>query len=622
MGIDERGSTAGGGGAVVAYFSMEVGLEPDMPTYAGGLGILAGDTLRAAADLCLPVVGVTLVHRQGYFRQELSDDGWQSEHPVPWAPERRLEPVGVRVEIPLEGRPVHIRAWRHTVRGATGHTVALLLLDTDLPENAEEHRGLTDHLYGGDARYRLCQEAVLGLGGVAMLRALGWRDVAVYHMNEGHSALLALALLEELEAARAGDGPPDREALEAVRRRCVFTTHTPVAAGHDRFPMDLVRHVLGQERAVRLERAGCAAGGELDMTRTALRLSGFVNGVAMRHREVTRKMFPEHRIGAITNGVHAVTWTSPAMRAVFDRHIPEWRVQNGNLRYAVEIPLEEIVEAHRASRIRLLEEIERRIGRRLDPDALTIGFARRAAPYKRVTLAFTDPERLRALSRDAGRLQFVLAGKAHPGDGVGRELIHRVHEAARALGEDLPVVYLEDYDMRLGALLTAGVDLWLNTPRQPLEASGTSGMKAALNGVPSLSILDGWWIEGHVEGVTGWAIGEAWSGGDPDDGADAAAFYEKLESAVIPTFYSRPDAYAHMRRWAIALNGSFFNAERMLLQYAVHAYRLPELAFRRPGADVVEVSEAEALAAGQGEGAEGAPVEASPVAPAEDRSAA
>src|SRR5690606_19259810 len=393
MGIDERGSTAGGGGAVVAYFSMEVGLEPDMPTYAGGLGILAGDTLRAAADLCLPVVGVTLVHRQGYFRQELSDDGWQSEHPVPWAPERRLEPVGVRGEIPLEGRPVHIRAWRHTVRGATGHTVALLLLDTDLPENAEEHRGLTDHLYGGDARYRLCQEAVLGLGGVAMLRALGWRDVAVYHMNEGHSALLALALLEELEAARAGDGPPDREALEAVRRRCVFTTHTPVAAGHDRFPMDLVRHVLGQERAVRLERAGCAAGGELDMTRTALRLSGFVNGVAMRHREVTRKMFPEHRIGAITNGVHAVTWTSPAMRAVFDRHIPEWRVQNGNLRYAVEIPLEEIVEAHRASRIRLLEEIERRIGRRLDPDALTIGFARRAAPYKRVTLAFTDPER-------------------------------------------------------------------------------------------------------------------------------------------------------------------------------------------------------------------------------------
>lgn len=599
MGINERGGEAGGSGAVVAYFSMEVGLEPDMPMYAGGLGILAGDTLRAAADLCVPMVGVTLVHRRGYFRQELTDDGWQSEHPAPWAPERRLDPVDARVEIPLEGRSVYIRAWRHAVRGETGHHVPLLLLDTDLPENADEHRGLTDHLYGGDARYRLCQEAVLGLGGVAMLRALGWRDVAIYHMNEGHSALLALALLEEREARLAVGGVPDRAAIEAVRRRCVFTTHTPVAAGHDRFPMDLVRHVLGSERAERLERAGCAADGELDMTRTAIRLSGSVNGVAMRHREVTREMFPGHRIGAITNGVHAVTWTSPPMRAVFDRHIPEWRVQNANLRYAVDIPVEEITEAHRASRIRLLNEIERRTGQRLDPDVLTIGFARRAAPYKRASLAFSDLDRLRAISRDAGRLQFVFAGKAHPGDGVGREMIHHVHEAARALGNDLPVIYLEDYDMRLGALLTAGVDLWLNTPRQPLEASGTSGMKAALNGVPSLSILDGWWVEGHVEGVTGWAIGGDWSGGEPEDDADAAALYDRFESVVIPTFYSRPEEYARMRRSAIALNGSFFNAERMLLQYAVHAYRLPELAFRRPAQ---EASDAEAPEAGHVEG--------------------
>jgi starch phosphorylase len=556
--------------ATIAYFSMEIGLESDMPTYSGGLGVLAGDTLRAAADLGVSMAGVTLVHRRGYFRQHLDARGVQTESPAGWSPELRLEPLPARVAVAVEGRPVQVRAWRSVVRGLTGRTVPVYFLDTDLPENTPGDRTLTDHLYGGDARYRLCQEVVLGVGGVAMLRALGHSGVTTYHMNEGHSALLVLGLLAERAGGRevAGLTEADRE---AVRRRCVFTTHTPVPAGQDQFPADLASQVLGETTAAALHGAGCCLADTLNMTYLALYFSRYVNGVALRHGEISRGMFPGYPINSITNGVHAVTWAADSFRELFDRHIPEWRRDNLYLRYAVGIPLGEILNAHGQCKQQVVADVERRAGVRLDSHALTIGFARRAAAYKRADLLFTDPDRLRRIAGRVGPLQVVYAGKAHPRDEGGKAQIRRVFEAAAASRGAVTVAYLEDYDMALARLLCAGTDVWLNTPQKPQEASGTSGMKAAVNGVPSLSVLDGWWVEGCLEGVTGWAVGE--DRGTPSDTAqEAASLYDQLEYAVGPLFYGRPLAYAAVMRSAIALNASYFNAQRMLVQYLRNAY--------------------------------------------------
>lgn len=549
---------------------MEVGLDPGMPTYSGGLGILAGDTLRAAADLAIPMVGITLLHRKGYFRQHLDERGNQSESPCDWYPEELMEPLRPHISLSIEGREVKVRAWRYVVHGVSGHDVPVYFLDTALPENSPWDQTLTDHLYGGDERYRLCQEAVLGLGGIAMLRALGYKKVSAYHMNEGHSALLTLALLEE-RADGTGLGTIDETEMDAVRHSCVFTTHTPVPAGHDQFSMDLARRVLGEERATFLAASQCCLIDTLNMTYLALFFSRYVNGVSYRHEEISQTMFPDYPINSITNGVHGLTWTAPPLRRLYDRRIPEWRHDNLYLRYALCIPLEEIIDAHAETKRQLLAEVERRVGMRLDPDTMTLGFARRATAYKRADLLFSDLKRLKAITRKVGPLQVIYGGKAHPRDESGKALICRIFEAASALKESVKVVYLEEYDMALAKTLCAGVDLWLNTPQKPQEASGTSGMKAALNGVPSLSVLDGWWIEGHREGVTGWSIGESWED-ERNPSAETASIYDKLESVILPMFYKKPRMYAEVRRSAIALNGSFFNAQRMMFQYLKNAY--------------------------------------------------
>ena len=552
----------------VAYFSMEIALDPAIPTYSGGLGVLAGDTLRSAADLAVPIVGVTLLDRKGYFQQHIDRQGNQTEAPVDWRPESILEPVDARVTVQIEGRTVHVRAWRYVVRGISGHEVPVYLLDTQLPENTEADRKLTDYLYGGDARYRLCQEVVLGMGGAALLKALGC-GVELYHMNEGHSALLTLCLLEwQLDGRGAFE--LDESDLEETRRRCVFTTHTPVPAGHDRFPIDLARLVLGDSTVGLLEAAHCIDGGDLNMTKVALRLSRYVNGVAMKHREVSQGMFPNFPVDAITNGVHAGTWTSPAFQQLFDKRIPEWRTDNLYLRYAVGIPLQEIRAAHAEAKKAMISELAERSGITLDPKVFTIGFARRATPYKRADLVFANPKRLADIAATVGPLQIVFGGKAHPNDVGGKELIRRIHEAAAALADTVTVLYVENYEMEIAAKIVAGVDLWLNNPMKPLEASGTSGMKAALNGVPSLSVLDGWWIEGHVEGVTGWSIGGVEP--DGDQSKDANEIYLKLERVILPLYYGLPFAYAEVMRSAIALNGSFFNTQRMVEQYVRNAY--------------------------------------------------
>jgi starch phosphorylase len=408
------------------------------------------------------------------------------------------------------------------------------------------------------------------MGGVEILRSLGHTAIESYHMNEGHSALLALALLEE-QCRKRNSATTTEEDIEAVRRKCIFTTHTPVPAGHDQFTRDRVRQVLGDVRCKLLESTNCCSNGGLNMTYLALRFSHYINGVGMHHGEVSRSMFPRYPIRAITNGVHAVTWTSPSFQNVYDRHIPEWRRDTLYLRYAVGIPLEEIRTAHLSAKKSLIEEVKKRARVELDESVLTVGFARRASTYKRADLLFSNLERLKWIASHLGRLQIICGGKAHPRDEGGKALIRRVFEAASQLKDFVRVVYLENYEMALAKSICSGVDLWLNTPQRPEEASGTSGMKAALNGVPSLSVLDGWWIEGHVEGVTGWAVGQ---GGDAVENAsaEAASLYDKLERMILPPFYGRSTAFAEVMRSTIALNGSFFNTQRMLGQYVSNAY--------------------------------------------------
>lgn len=550
---------------------MEIALEPDIPTYSGGLGILAGDTLRSAADLEVPEVAVTLAYRKGYFRQILDQAGNQFEQPQDWNPEHQLTEAKPRVSVEIEGRQVFVRAWKYTITGVSGGIVPVYLLDTDLPENAEQDRGLTDSLYGGDQRYRLAQEVVLGIGGFKLLEKLHPGCLEIYHMNEGHSALLSLGLLERrLDQSFAGR--LKQLDIDGVRDQCIFTTHTPVPAGHDQFPRSLAVQILGRDHISLLDEAEAWEGDALNMTYLALRFSGYVNGVAMRHGEVSRGMFPAYDISAITNGVHALTWVCPAFSELFDSYIPGWRTDNNYLRYAISIPLPAIQQAHAEAKADLFEQIGRSFGVQLDPKRLTLGFARRASTYKRADLLFHDPERLRKIAREVGPIQLVYGGKAHPHDEGGKNLIRRVVGNSSSLADVIRTVYVENYDMRWGRLITSGVDLWLNNPLRPQEASGTSGMKAALNGVPSFSVVDGWWAEGHIEGVTGWSIGSSELAEDPT--IEIAALYDKLEREIVPMFYGRPNRFSEVMRFSIALNGSFFNTQRMVLQYLTNAYKM------------------------------------------------
>src|SRR5436190_3554568 len=580
---------------LVAYFSMEIALENAMPSYSGGLGVLAGDTIRAAADLRLPMVALSLLYRKGYFTQRLAEDGSQTEEPVDWRVDDFLTEEPARASVPIENRRLELRCWRYSVKGVHGFEVPVYFLDADLPSNTEVDRNLTGSLYGGDSYYRLCQEVVLGIGGVRMLRALGYSDLTRFLMNEGHAALLSLELLDE-EAQKSGRASICGEDIERVRGKCVFTTHTPVPAGHDRFPVeyltrvfpgqlnffdlsdasaaDLVKRILQAEQNVSGLQEAARQGASVNMTQLALSLSTYVNGVAKQHGETSRQMFPEVPIEAITNGVHAGTWTCPAFQQLFDRYIPSWREDNFSLRGALGLPAEDVWAAHLIAKHELLEVVRTKTGLHLDSEVFTIGFARRATGYKRADLILSDLDRLRQIAKDAGPSQIIYAGKAHPNDAGGKDIIRRIYKAKKALRKNVPTVFLDDYNLELGAKMTSGVDLWLNTPQFPLEASGTSGMKAALNGVPSLSILDGWWVEGHIEGVTGWSIGELHRGTDvsTDNAGEAESLYHKLEHIILPLYYNDRAKFLEVMLHAIAINGSFFNTQRMVQQYVTDAY--------------------------------------------------
>ncbi len=550
----------------IAYFSMEIALATEIPTYSGGLGILAGDTLRSAADLRIPLIGMTLASRKGYFRQEIDSAGRQVEHPDEWDPARCCERLDAKVAVRIAGRDVWVSGWQHVLVSHLERRVPVILLDTDLPENHPEDREITHHLYGGDERYRLKQEIVLGVGGVRMLHALNVR-VRSYHMNEGHSALLAVELLRGFRASSRRRGDEPSLDVRGVRAMCNFTTHTPVDTGHDQFDWGLVREVLGDliepEELRRL-------GGEdrLNMTRLALTLSEFVNGVARRHAQVSRQMFPGYEVRAVTNGVHPSTWTSPGFAALYDRYMPGWRHDPQLLTRADQIPDAEVWVAHGAAKACLIGRAQKSCGVVLDPELPIIGFARRMTAYKRPELLFSDIERLRTIARRQP-FQLVLAGKAHPRDDPGKQAIEDIHRHIHSLADSVRAAFVPDYDMAVALDLVAGSDVWLNTPLRPYEASGTSGMKACLNGVPQLSVLDGWWVEGCLEGVTGWAIGNEH---EAQNGDDARSLYDKLENVVLPLWNGDRAKWIAVMKGAITKNASYFNSHRMLRSYAIEAY--------------------------------------------------
>ncbi|HML93291.1 alpha-glucan family phosphorylase [Methyloceanibacter sp.] len=551
----------------IAYFTMEIALRPEIHTYSGGLGVLAGDTARSCADLALSVVFVSLVSRAGYLRQEIDRHGRQMDLPDPWEPLEWTQPLDAMVAVSIEGRTVWIRPWLYSLSCPLGPSVPVLLLDTDLDQNDPRDRQLTDRLYGGDDVYRLKQEVVLGIGGVRLLKALGF-DITTFHLNEGHAALLTLELLHQCRRSpeRLRSGEPVYDHAE-VRERCVFTTHTPVAAGHDQFPYDLVSRVLGD--FIELDEIRVAGGPEqLNMTQLALNLSGYINGVAKRHAETTRRAYPGYDIRAVTNGVHVPTWTHPSFARVYEAHFPHWGHEPEALVKADQLPDDLVWDTHQKAKADLITRVKADCGVALQPDVLTIGFARRMTGYKRPDLLFADVERLLAMA-EKYPLQVVFAGKAHPKDDDGKRLIERVNNHISDLSDRVTMAFLPNYDLSIAATLVAGSDIWLNTPLPPLEASGTSGMKAALNGVLNLSVRDGWWAEACIEGVTGWAIdGTAEANAD----ADADALYGKLSEQVLPLFYNDRDHWIWMMKQAISKIGSYFNSQRMVRRYATEAY--------------------------------------------------
>lgn len=550
----------------VAYFSMEIALRSDIPTYAGGLGVLAGDTMRSAADLELPVVAVSLVSSKGYFRQEIDAQGSQVEHPSPWQPQEHTRALDAKIAVEIEARPVWIAAWLYLMESpVSGGRVPVLLLDTDLPENAADDRSITHELYGGDELYRLKQEIVLGIGGVRMLHALGF-DVSMYHMNEGHSALLAVELLQRNRRSsanlRPGETPYD---IPLVRSLCRFTTHTPVDSGHDRFSYDLVQRALGGTVDYVILRT-LAGQDRLNMTRLALDSSEYVNGVAKRHAEISNQMFPGYRVHAVTNGIHSYTWAADSFRQLYDRHLPGWHHEPELLlRAECCIPGSEVVAAHAQCKRALIALVAKSTGVMLQADIPILGFSRRMTAYKRPDLLFNNLDRLRTIAAQYP-FQVVLAGKAHPRDDAGKHLIRELHDTIGRLHGIVTMAYMPNYDMGMGLTMVSGSDLWLNTPLRPLEASGTSGMKAALNGVPNLSVLDGWWIEGCIEGITGWSIGNT------DSTHDAESLYDKLENVVLPLFHRDPAGWTRVMQGAISKNASYFHSHRMMRRYGTEAY--------------------------------------------------
>jgi len=545
----------------VAYFSMEIALDSKIPMYSGGLGILAGDLVRTCADQHIPLIAISLLYRKGYFFQTINEKGMQQENPEQFDPSSHLTIIDTQFNVNIGKQNVFVQPWATFVEGINGFKVPVIFLDVDLKQNDEWYRSLSDYLYGGDQRYRLGQEMILGVGGISFLEQFKLLDTILkFHMNEGHASLLTLALYKKFQD------------VSHVREKCVFTTHTPVAAGIDVFDISLVNDFAFDLISDNI-RDDIIEDDQLNMTYLGFHFSEYINGVAKRHRKISKEMFPDFVIDFITNGIHSLTWASSSFQSLFDKYIIGWRKDNYSLRSAIKIPLNEIWNAHQNEKKKLIDYVHQSTGYSMNKDSFILGFARRQTAYKRPDLLFLDINVLKRINK-IYPLHIVYAGKAHPKDSEGKEIIQRIIQLSNDLQGELQIIFLENYSIDVAKRLIAGVDLWINTPKKSLEASGTSGMKAALNGIPQLSVLDGWWVEGHLEHLTGWSIGSSDKSEESDDDQDAKEIYNKLEYMILPMYFNKRNDWIEVMRNCIALNASFFNTQRMVAQYVLNAYFL------------------------------------------------
>ncbi len=550
----------------VAYISMEIAIDSNIPTYSGGLGVLSGDTVRSAADLEIPMVGICLCYSSGYFYQFFNEFGEQREKEIAWNFYYEFDKVEKPISVKIEDKDVLVSAWLYRVIGQSGHVLPIYLLTTDVEGNEDWMKKMTGSLYDSTSRWnRIVQEMILGIGGVKLLKSLGYDNIETYHLNEGHGSFSTLELYNEL-----GD-------IEKVKEKVAFTTHTPVPAGHDRFKQDLVDKVFKKRMPSEIRKLA-DDNGEFNMTFLGMALSRYRNAVAKKHGDISRKMFPQYEIDHITNGVHLPFWVSKPFRKMFGRKWPDWRSNPSVLENAIELDDLDLFDAHIENKFNLINYQKGHSWNLLDEELITIGFARRFATYKRAVLIFHDIDRLGKICKNS--IQFIFAGKAHPKDTMGKDYIKEIHEKGEYLYDNygVKVVMMENYNMDLSHMLVSGVDIWLNTPNRYREASGTSGMKAALNGVPNFSVLDGWWLEAYKRNaLSGWAIG-------PDDSnpdvpgvsnswdIDSNVIYETLENKIIPTYMDH-DEWIFMQKNAISL-AAYFNTHRMIMDYAERAYRL------------------------------------------------
>ncbi len=539
----------------IAYFSAEIGISSSLPTYSGGLGVLAGDHIKAAADDKLPMCAITLLYKEGYFKQRLDEEGNQTETYPRFDPEPYLKKLPNKFTLPLRNRNVWIQAYQYNYKGLSGHTIPIFFLDTELDENFEDDKIITLRLYSGDKDHRILQEAILGFGGIRFLESMGYSDIKTYHLNEGHCSFLTLELLQKFKGDK-----------EAVRSRCHFTTHTPVPAGHDHFARERCEKLLQGLLPKNLELPTLVKNSRYHMTEMGLYYSRSANGVSALHGKVAQEQFPDFKIGHITNGVYHPYWVGKTWRELFDQRLPGWREDATRLLKVDALTDDDLIRAHNSQKHFLLGYANSQTQKALPQDILTIGFARRAASYKRARLIFRDMDRLARIGQ--GQLQIVFSGKAHPKDILGKEIIRGIVTNANRLFGKVKITFLENYNMWLGRLITSGVDVWLNTPLRPNEASGTSGMKAALNGIPNCSILDGWWAEACEHGQNGWAIG---SPDVPDDDKDADDLYRVLEHEIIPAYYGPVAGWAGLMRQSIK-TGVQFTAQRMIREYREKYY--------------------------------------------------
>ncbi|MCF7820304.1 MAG: alpha-glucan family phosphorylase [Candidatus Pacebacteria bacterium] len=557
----------------VAYFSMEVALESAMNTYSGGLGVLAGDTLKTLADFNSSAVGITLLNEQGYVNQEIDPTGKQVSEIEKWNKEDFLTKTSIVINVPFKDRQIKCAVWQYNICGQFGKKVPVYFLDSNLAQNNKYDRSLTSFLYGGDNYYRLGQEQILGLGGLMLLAKLGFslEKVKTYHLNEGHASFAGLSLFKQAKE----EFKNNKKAKDYVASKLVFTTHTPVAAGHDRFSLSDVKKNLSTDLFNLIPQESLVEN-NLCMTSLSLYFSGVVTGVAMTHEKVTEAMFPKHDVINVTNGAYHLQWTHPQFKKVYDKYIPEWRQDPAFFRKAKGIPDEVIWSAHMEAKKELIKYVNKIAVNKFSEDVLTLGYARRFTSYKRPTMILSDLDKLEKSISKVGKLQIIFAGEAHPLDREGSKLIGEVFQRVQKSKGKVNIVFLEDYNMDMAIKLVAGVDVWLNTPLQKHEASGTSGMKASFNAISHLSVLDGWWPEGWIEGVTGWSIGSNSNKAILSDKKtwkkEVDDLYHKIANIIMPMYYEDRSKFIEIMKNAVSLNGSYFNTYRMMQEYMAKVY--------------------------------------------------